>query len=153
MALETNPAFSSIFNYASTYPTSGTWAQGALIINNQPYAGQPLGWICVAGGSTGGTWAALPAAAALTVGNVTAAGVLSSGLVFATISNTAAATYTLAPAASYAPGALIQFLNTGGGASTIVASSTNTLVGAAAITLSTGVLNFRSDGNTTWYKV
>ena len=36
-------------------PTTGTWDRGNIVWNEQPASGQPIGWVCVGGGSPG-TW-------------------------------------------------------------------------------------------------
>jgi hypothetical protein len=36
-------------------PTTGTWDRGNIIWNEQPASGQPIGWVCISGG-TSGTW-------------------------------------------------------------------------------------------------
>lgn len=41
--------------YASTMPTTGTWAQGDVVYNTAPTASGYMGWTCVTSGSPG-TW-------------------------------------------------------------------------------------------------
>lgn len=36
-------------------PTTGTWDRGNIVWNEQPASGQPIGWVCIDGG-TPGTW-------------------------------------------------------------------------------------------------
>lgn len=45
----------NIVTNAPAPPTSGDWTWGDIVYNNNPYAGSPLGWICVNPG-TPGTW-------------------------------------------------------------------------------------------------
>lgn len=42
-------------NTGTTYPTSGTWTKGRVVMNVSPDEGEPLGWVCVIAGSPG-TW-------------------------------------------------------------------------------------------------
>jgi hypothetical protein len=44
-----------IFTGGSEVPTSGTWTTGSIAWNDRPKIGQPVGWICVKGG-TPGSW-------------------------------------------------------------------------------------------------
>lgn len=39
-------------------PASGTYVQGDMVVNSAPTAGNPMGWMCVSGGSPG-TWKAM----------------------------------------------------------------------------------------------
>lgn len=42
-----------IFSSGNAVPTTGTWTKGSIIWNSQPDLGQPVGWICLKGGSPG----------------------------------------------------------------------------------------------------
>ena len=41
--------------WGSSFPTTGTWAAGSIVINTSPTVGSPAGWICTSTG-TPGTW-------------------------------------------------------------------------------------------------
>lgn len=41
--------------YASAAPSAGTWQTGDIVWNSEPAATEYIGWVCVAGG-TSGTW-------------------------------------------------------------------------------------------------
>lgn len=45
----------SVAGSGSTYPSSGSYRQGDIVINNDVQTGEPVGWICVMSGSPG-TW-------------------------------------------------------------------------------------------------
>jgi hypothetical protein len=40
--------------------SGGLWGVGDRLWNVAPASGQPMGWICVAGSTNGGTWLAMP---------------------------------------------------------------------------------------------
>ena len=40
-------------NRALAPPATGTWERGRIVYNDDPDAGEPLGWVCVQGGSPG----------------------------------------------------------------------------------------------------
>jgi Pectate lyase superfamily protein len=48
---------SGIVGADSAAPTTGTYAQGAIVLNDSPAAAGKIGWVCVTGGSPG-TWKA-----------------------------------------------------------------------------------------------
>jgi len=48
-------ADSAITGVATSIPVSGTFARGAIVLNETPSAGGFIGWVCVTGG-TPGTW-------------------------------------------------------------------------------------------------
>lgn len=49
----------SLVTSVSAAPTTGTWPIGAVVFNSAPTSGQPMGWMCSAGG-TPGTWLPMP---------------------------------------------------------------------------------------------
>lgn len=149
----TNPAI-PVFGFATAIPTDTTqqYSQGTLLINSDPRAGTPFGWLCTAAGKPG-TWIPLMATDQSSFTNLTAAGALSAGTTFGKVTNTAAATYTLAPAASYAAGAILTLISIGGAASTFAPATGNAVAGASAITAANTFLRLLSDGSTTWYNV
>jgi hypothetical protein len=40
----------------TTYPTTGSWNVGDLVINTAPTSGGTWAWVCTTAGTTGGTW-------------------------------------------------------------------------------------------------
>jgi len=48
-------SWNSAVGHGTAPPQTGTWQHGALIYNTAPSPGQPIGWVCTAGG-TPGTW-------------------------------------------------------------------------------------------------
>lgn len=49
------PYFSRQLLHHSAAPTTGTWAVGDIVLNNNPSAGGYIGWVCTTAGSPG-TW-------------------------------------------------------------------------------------------------
>lgn len=84
----------------SAVPTWGTWREGDFCRNALPAAGDPLGWLCIAGG-TPGTWQAVGAAP-----NATAP---------IPVQGTGADIYGGAGAPSFAAAAGSVYVNIGGG--------------------------------------
>ena len=39
--------------WGTSYPTTGTWAAGSIVINTSPSVGSPAGWICTSAGKPG----------------------------------------------------------------------------------------------------
>lgn len=154
MAIPTNPPLPAI-NYASAPPTDGYWAQGQVIINNQPAAGAAIGWVCTTAG-TPGTWVALGFATPTTLTTVsTASSTLASGSRYNLLTATAASSYTLPAAGSQAAGTVLTVINVGGASAvTLAAPSGNTIVGGPVVTtVANARLSVLSDGNTTWYNL
>jgi hypothetical protein len=48
-------SWNSAVGHSTAPPQTGTWEHGALIYNAAPSPGQPIGWVCTAGGAPG-TW-------------------------------------------------------------------------------------------------
>lgn len=149
----TNPPL-PIFGFASAVPASTEqYSAGSVLMNSDPRAGASTGWQCTVTGRPG-TWVSLGVASQNAFTPVTAASSFAAGTNLLRVTNTAAATYTLAPAASFAAGFAITIVNTGGGASTFAAGTGNTIGGGSvAITAANTFLRLMSDGGTNWYNV
>src|ERR1051325_2319457 len=49
------PILTRVLGFGSAAPTSGTWQQGDIVLNDTPTAGGFIGWTCTASGMPG-TW-------------------------------------------------------------------------------------------------
>jgi hypothetical protein len=137
-----------LFEKGASYPTSGTYQTNQVVMNeaaSEP--GDAVLWYCKTGSASGGTWVKAATVTDLGITTVTAAAALTAGYTHYHI--TAAGNYTLAAASGYANGYKICISTTG--AVTLVAGSSNTLVGNNTIAANTA-MQWTCDGAAYWLR-